>query len=450
MNTLLNFFKEKTIEFNNKTFVLAISTGIDSAVLLDMFIKISKEYNLKVVVAHVNHHKRKQSEEEALYIKEYCEKNNLTYYIKDLYFDDLKDNFQSIAREKRYQFFEEVVRKVCGDYLVLAHHATDNTETVLMRILRGSSLKGYAGIQSVNEIKRDGVEYKIIRPLLSLSRSDISNYQKEYDVRYFEDESNSQNDYMRNRLRHYVLPLLNQEVSDVDQKFLEFSNVLYHAGLIIDQKRDQFIKEYVLKNDKDIKFSRSTFTSLDSFMQEEVLFELLKPYKLSKSNILELIKIIYSKKQSHQIYFKNQFAFLVDYDMICISQKYEEKDLKDFSLKITNVGNYIYDNFNINVIKTSSLDITNLNEMCYNISDLPIVIRTRRDGDKIKLKSGYKKVNDLFIDLKISAHKRDNILLAVDKNNEVLMIFGIRKSELVKKIDLKEDIIKITLEKLEN
>lgn len=446
MDTLLSFFKDKTIEFNNKTFVLAVSTGIDSMVLLEMFMRLRNKYNLNLVICHVNHHKREQSNEEAIFLKEYCLSNNLELFIKDLFFDNSLSNFQSVAREKRYQFFEDIVKQVKGDYLVLAHHATDNTETILMRILRGSSLKGYAGIQSVQSIKRNDLKYQIIRPLLSLSRSDINKYQSDNNLKYFEDESNSQNDYTRNRLRHHVLPLLSLEASDVDQKFLEFGKVLYQAGLIVDEKRDQYIKDNVNKENGEIKFLRSSFCTLDSYMQEEVLFELLKPYKLSKSNILELIKVIYSKKQSYQIYFKKQFVFSIDYDMICISQKHELKDLKDFSLKIEDIGNYIYDNFNINVIKMASLDITNVNEMCYNINDLPITIRTRRDGDKIKLKSGYKKVNDLFIDLKISAHKRDNILLAVDNNNEVLMIFGIRKSELLNKLELKEDIIKITLE----
>lgn len=456
MDTLLRFFKKHNLEFINKTFVLAVSTGIDSSVLLDMFIRFRNEFKINIVIAHVNHHRRAQSEIEKDYILNYAKEENIKCVVKDLYFEKT-NNFQEEARKRRYMFFEEVIKEVNGDYLVLAHHATDNTETVLMRILRGSSLKGYAGINSYNSINKNDLKYQIIRPLLELSRFQIKKYQEEYNVRYFDDESNFHNDYTRNRIRNTVLPVLSKETSNLDQKILEFSNTLYQASLIIDNKRDEIIRNKVIFDGDLIKFSRSDFYKLESFMQEEMLFELLKCFQLSKANILELIKLIYSKNKNYYICFKNLFGFSLSYDLVTINknvnEKTEDNSLKDFSLIIDDFGKHINesyivnDTFNINVTKIEQFDITNLYQMCYNIDDLPITIRTRRDGDRIKLSNGYKKVNDLFIDLKISKEERNNKLLVVDKNNEILMIFGLRKSEVLKSIKLKEEnIIKISLE----
>lgn len=450
MDRLLNFFKFNNLDIDDKTFVLAVSTGIDSSVLLDMFLKLKEKFSFNLVVCHVNHHKRLQSIEEAYYITKYCEDNNLKLFIKDLYFDEVLSNFQAVARDERYRFFEEVIKNVNADYLVLAHHATDNTETVLMRMLRGSSLKGYAGIIGVNEVCKKDLNYKIIRPLINFSRIDIINYQQENNVFYFEDISNSSDDYFRNRIRHNVYPVLKEYTSDLDKKINEFSNVLYQASLIVDEKRDSFINDKVKTKNGEISFLRNEFLLLSNYLQEEVLFELLKPFSLSKANILELIKIIHSKNRNYRIYFKKLFDFCIDYDMIVISTNhFENNNLKDFSLIITNTGNYIYDDFVINVTNCSDNLITKSNEMCYNIDSLPIILRTRRNGDKIKLKCGYKKVNDLFIDLKISKDKRDKILLAVDQSKEVLMIFGVRKSEILKEINKNlnlKNTIKITLE----
>ena len=455
MDKLLAFFKSHNLKYQNKTFVLAVSTGIDSSVLLDMFIKLKNKYNIKIIVSHVNHHKRAQSEEEKEYIVNYCKENNIICVVKELYFETT-NNFQEEARNKRYMFFEEVVKEYRADYLVLAHHAQDNTETVLMRLLRGSSLKGYSGINGCNHIKRnDSFQYMIIRPLINYQKEEIEKYQRDNNIKYYSDASNLENDYTRNRIRNNILPILKNEAANLDLKVLEFSDTLYNASLIIDEYRDSLIDKYFIVNDKSIKFKRSDFYLIKPFMQEEVLFELLKQFKLSKNNINELIKLIYSKNKNYHINYKKLFEFIIEYDYIIINKEINnnlDNSLKDFSLIIDNNGKNINDTFiindkkEINVMKINNYDVTNLSQMCYNISSLPITIRTRRDGDKIKLKSGYKKVNDLFIDLKISKEKRDNILLCVDSNNEVLLIFGVRRSEILKTMCYNNnEIIKITL-----
>ena len=240
-----DFFKDNHIDLENKKLSIAVSTGIDSSVLLDMFLKLQKEINFTLIVCHVNHHKRKQSEEEENYIKKYTEEKGIKLYIKDLFFDN-NQNFQEEARNRRYEFFDEVMEKEQADYLVLAHHADDNIETILMRILRGSSLTGYAGIKEISQRKN----YLVLRPLLRSSREMISLYQKENNIKYYEDESNSKTDYLRNKLRIEVIPKLKEIMPNLDEKMNEFSEKVLMGSTIVNEKRDEFIHTFV-KNDNN-------------------------------------------------------------------------------------------------------------------------------------------------------------------------------------------------------
>ena len=433
MSELLNFLKLNKIDWSGKTFVVAVSTGIDSSVLLDMFIKLSKEEDIKIVVAHVNHHRRKQSDVEAKYISTYTKEQGIPCFIKDLYFDCDETNFQAVAHEKRFEFFNEVIKEVDGDYLVLAHHALDNIETVLIRMMRGSSLAGYAGINPVYSTRTNEQNYQIIRPLINLTRTDIERYQQENNVKYFEDESNSHNDYFRNRLRHNVIPLLYEECSDLDKKINEFSETLRSASIIVNKIRDEFIDANVIKNGNEIKLSKTKLLELDEYLELEVLFELLKPLMLSTGVVKEVRKIINTVNGSFNNLICKKLRLKIAYNevLLILNPKDETiNNLKELYLVVDEAKDYVInDKLKICVSKSHNNSVTNLWELCYN--KLPIIIRTRRDGDKIKLKPGYKKINDLFIDKKIPQEDRDNIILAL-YDDEVLMAYGVRKSEVLK------------------
>ena len=442
MSELLNFLKLNKIEWKNKTFVIAVSTGIDSSVLLDMFIKLSKIEDIKIVVAHVNHHRREQSDVEAEYISTYTQEQGIPCYVKDLYFECDEANFQALAHEKRFEFFNEVMKKENGDYLVLAHHALDNIETVLIRIMRGSSLAGYAGINPSYNARTNEQSYQIIRPLINLTRLDIEKYQKENNVKYFEDESNSHDDYFRNRLRHNVIPALYAECPDLDKKINEFGDVIRSASKIINNIRDEFISNNVIKEGNVIKLSKLKLLELDEYLRLEVLFELLKPLMLSTGVVKEVKKIIETTSGSFDNLVCKTLRLKVIYDDVLLELNPKEDNddnLSELYLVIDDIKEYVInDKLKISVKKTTNNPITNLWELCYN--KLPIIIRTRRDGDKIKLKPGYKKLNDLFIDKKIPHEDRDNIILALD-GDEVLMAFGVRKSELLKTTTVKDGYI---------
>ncbi|HBP25612.1 MAG TPA: tRNA lysidine(34) synthetase TilS, partial [Acholeplasmatales bacterium] len=149
---IIAFFEEHHLDLSKKTIVAGVSTGVDSMVLLHALLGLRGEYDLKIHVAHFNHQKREQSKEEERYIREFCARENLPCHVKKMKETEY-DNFQAEARKQRYEFFTEVGAEVGADYLALAHHAGDNIETMLMRIMRGSNLKGYAGMEAVSEFR---------------------------------------------------------------------------------------------------------------------------------------------------------------------------------------------------------------------------------------------------------------------------------------------------------
>ncbi len=134
----------KSILNKDSIIVVGVSGGPDSMCLLHLLCELKKQLNLKIIVAHMNHKVRKQSEDEAKYVKEFSEENHLIYEYFELK-DIPKSNFHSEARIIRYKFFNELINKYNANYLMTAHHGDDLIETILMRIQRGSNLKGYSG-----------------------------------------------------------------------------------------------------------------------------------------------------------------------------------------------------------------------------------------------------------------------------------------------------------------
>ena len=249
---------EKCFNFNNNDIiVVGCSTGPDSMALVDMLLKIRKKYNLYIVIAHVNHNVRSQSYEEAEYMQNYCNSNNLVFETMTIekYGDD---NFENEARNIRYNFFEKLVNKYNANYLMTAHHGDDLIETILMRISRGSNLSGYGGFHKVVDMGN----YKIVRPLIYFTKEQLVEYNRKNHIYYYVDASNSDENYTRNRYRRHVLPFLKNEDKNIHLKYVKFSENLDEVNNYIVKERNKALKNvYVNK-----KILISKFFKLDCFI----------------------------------------------------------------------------------------------------------------------------------------------------------------------------------------
>ena len=219
INKVKNYLNKNNLIIPGEKIVVALSGGVDSSVLFDVLNKLGYE----IIVAHVNHKKRIESDMEEEKIIEFCKNNSTPYEI--LHLDKIDKNFEAKAHNKRYEFFINVAKKYNAKYIATAHHADDNCETILMNIMSGSNLYGYGGISKDLEI--DGIH--IIRPLLLLSKDEIKEYAKTNNIIYYEDYTNALDDYTRNRIRHHIIPVLKKECSTLLDRTNAYSNQVHEA-----------------------------------------------------------------------------------------------------------------------------------------------------------------------------------------------------------------------------
>jgi len=416
------FLKRHNIDLKNKKAVIAVSTGVDSMTILDLFIKMDL---CEIIVAHVNHGKRSESQEEEAFIKEFCNKHEIKIYVTML--PEIKGNFQEGARAFRHKFFNEVIEKEKADYLVLGHHLDDDIETMLMRIIRGSNLIGYAGI---NEYIDMG-SYATLRPLLKVLKKEIIEYANLHNIKYYEDYTNKEDKYTRNKIRHNIIPEMLKINNNLYEKLIEFKENIVAVSKTSEEIRDKFISENVHMTKESFSFKVKAFNKLADYYKIEVLFELLKAHQYSKANILEIIKLINTKKKNLKIIYKES-TFVKEYNDITIFY-YPKKD-EVIDVLIDDIGEYqIDENRKIIVTKKNDIRVTNLYKIWYNSRYLPLVARTKLPGDRIAFSYGHKKVNKFMIDEKVKLQDRDKAIL-LEKDGDVLAILGYAKSAKLQNI----------------
>lgn len=424
---MIKGFNKKLIK-SKDSLLLAISGGIDSMVMLDIIVKLKKEMNLKLYIAHVDHQKRSSSKDDRDFVVETAKDLDIPYFVESLE-GDYEDNFHDYAHKKRYEFFYNIAKDNDISKIVLAHNANDNAETILMRLNRGSSFEGYRGILESSEYR--GV--KIIRPLLRVSRQDIEVYQQANLVPYQSDPSNDMDDYTRNRYRHHILPILENENPRYLDKVAQFSYYQSLSYELIESLSETFLKQ--------IKFSDKTSVKISDILgnQKIVQIEIIKRIinrltdngvELSFQNIIDIIGLISNEKPHVEFEIEDKIYLYKSYDNIVFqTSKYQPityREMIDKYEEITLPNEYL-----VSITKNANKNYGFLYKLCYNNLDLvfPLTVRNRQDGDRIKLPSGSKKLKDLYIDKKIPKSVRDSLPIFVDKNEEIIFIPGVYSKE---------------------
>ena len=429
----------------NDVVVVACSGGPDSMFLLHAINLLKEKKNIKIVCAHVNHGLRKESVDEAKFVENYCVINNIIfeYMIIDSY---SKNKFsEEEGRSKRYDFFELLIKKYNAKYLMTAHHGDDLIETVMMRIVRGSNLKGYAGISKISHNK----EYSIVRPLLNLSKKEILEYLDTNKIKYVIDESNNNEKYTRNRYRKHLLPFLKKEDHNVHLKFLKYSTELERANMFINSVVKSKLKDIYVENYIVINKLLEEETYIQEKIIEYVIENIQKKYifNINDKQLKNIIELINSNKNSF-INLADGFIARKSYNKLYIEKN---KEVRTYNLKFDN-DIKILDKYIFKLIQDSNEKSNFLIRLNSNEVKLPLIIRTKQNGDRIKVKNlfGTKKVKDIFINHKIDLEKREEYPIVVDSNNNVLWIPGIKKSIFDKENNEKYDImIKYTEERNE-
>lgn len=437
MDKVLEYLINKVKIKENDIVVLGNSGGPDSMFLLTALLKLRDKYNLKIVCAHVNHNVRVESREEQIFLMNYCKDHNVLFESMKIenYGDD---NFHNQARNIRYNFFEDIVRKYDAKYLMTAHHGDDLIETILMRIVRGSTLKGYSGF----DVVVDNGAYKLVRPLVFLTKDYIKEYDDKNNIPYVVDKSNFKEKYTRNRYRLKILPFLKEEDKNVHEKFLKFSETLEEYDRFINNE----IKNTIDKVYKNNIIDSNKFLKLDKLIQRKIVEYILEEiYKedltiINDKHVNLILNLINSKKANSTVCLPHNININKNYDELSFSK--EIKEVIDYNLELTTYNKLP----NGHILKIVDEEESNNNFVCrINVEDvkLPLYIRTRKLGDKMKLKKleGSKKIKDIFIDCKVSIGERDKWPIVVDSEDKIIWIPGVKKSKYTKLKSEKYDII---------
>ena len=419
INTLWN--KEDKI-------AIALSGGVDSIVLFHLLVTEYKDSYKELVVFHINHGLREESYEEAEFVEKFVKDFDVKFYKEELNMSDLeRDSHTSeemLARELRYQAFNKMAKLEGVTKLLTAHHKNDQVENILMRLLTGRSIDHSLAI--CEEIEMAGLT--IYRPLLNSLKAELEEYAKEKNLHYYVDATNFDTDYTRNNIRHNIVPLLNDINSGSFDNLINFAN--YYQNI------NNNLKKAILSNKDNYIFSRNEDKiSLvkDKFLElnEEEMYFLLKDlitdelgvFDVKQKAIFDVVSSLKKNSGNKSYDLKNNLKIISQYETLYI-HKIEKKCYNDkIEIIIDKIcENSVYEFYqNKFIISTDAKD----SEIGFNKSELPLLITTKKEGDRVRRGEINKKLSRIFIDEKVPKELRDTLPVIRNNKGEVLGVLGI-------------------------
>ena len=391
---LLQMMQAKGYFNRHKKILVAVSGGADSMSLLHFLYNHQKDLDIQLGIAHVNHKQRQESEHEEAYLHHWAEEHKVPFH-----YSAFSGKFsENAARTFRYEFFKQVMKDYDYSALVTAHHADDQAETIFMRLLRGSRLRHLTGISAIRPFGTG----QIIRPFLHLTKAQLP------VTFHFEDRSNTSLAYLRNRIRLSYLPTLSQEnpkikehlcllaeeIGLMEQALGELTKDISITDLSVFQQQSDAVQLFLLQNYldsfPDLQLSKGQFNQLISYLRKNA------SGKMPLKNGYELVKT--------QTYFLIRKEASISLSPPCLLEFGKSVEFEDYTLT--------FSEFN-DVSNTDAISIW---------SEAPIVIRHRKEGDKIDLGSHHKKLRRLFIDNKILEKDRQKAIVG-EQDGHIIFLY---------------------------
>ncbi|MGG7035595.1 MAG: tRNA lysidine(34) synthetase TilS [Flavobacterium sp.] len=417
-----------------KRLLLAVSGGLDSMVMTHLFQRSGYE----IALAHCNFQLRgEESEGDQLFIEQYSQENKIPLFVTrfdtKIYAENNKLSTQLAARELRYNWFQEILDENKYDFLLTAHHADDSLETFLINLTRGTGLEGLTGIPAQNS--------QIIRPLLVFSREEIIKYARENSLLWREDSSNASDKYLRNKIRHDLIPVLKELNPNFLDSFQKTQEYLQESQSLVQDAARLVYNQVVEEKNDEIYFDINKLKKQNNF--RFYLYQWLHPYGFRAwEDIYNLVE-----SQSGKQVFSDEYRLLKDRSNLILSKKTvctEEKEyfifenqqeiLKPLNISLSESNSYANDsNMSIFVDRKKII--------------FPLILRKWREGDVFQpsgMGGKSKKVSKFFKDQKMSLLEKEQTWLLCS-DSKVVWVVGIRQDERFKANNLTENILQITL-----
>lgn len=418
-----------------KKLLLATSGGIDSMVMVDLFHKLPFD----IAIAHCNFQLRgMESFEDQNFVQNYAETNNIELFLTQFdtaaFAEDYKLSIQVAARELRYSWFYELLDTKKYDYILTAHHADDNLETFLINFVRGTGLDGLTGIPEQND--------KVIRPILLFSRQELEQYAKENNIQWREDSSNASDKYLRNKIRHNVVPILKELNPEFLPSFQKTQKYLQESQVMAEDASIMVYQQVANENGDDVHFDLNQLKKLPNY--KSYLYQWLNEYGFSAwDDIYDLVD-----GQSGKQVFSNKFRLLKNRDFLILSPINLEVDIEEY---------FIYKNqkevnipLNLSFCKVADISLVPNTTIFVDEDKLwfPLDLRRWKKGDSFQplgMEGKSKKVSKFFKDQKLSLIEKENVWILCS-DNQIVWIVGLRQDERFKVKNTTKNILKIQLE----
>ena len=389
--------------------IVCCSGGVDSVVLLHLMLSVSKNF----VVAHCNFNLRDvESDNDEEFVRNLCKENSIKFYSKSFNTNKIKDDsnrsIQMIARDLRYEFFEDLSLELNIDHILTAHHLNDSLESFIINISRGSGLDGLTGIPKKNN--------KIKRPLICFEKIKIINYAKSNDLNWREDSSNKSNSYLRNHIRNEIIPKLEKLEGNFLKNFKKSIYYLNISNTIVHDKIDELKSDLLEYVGDEIRIK---IISLEKTNKEAFLYYFLRDFgfvdwdKIFKLSDSESGKKILS--ESHVLY--------RDKDQLILRPIKEIKKINHLIFDINN-------NEHIKFETTAEIEKSDDNVITVDKEKLkfPLLLRNLEDGDSFEPfgMRGSKKVGKYLKDNNITQLDKDSVIVLVNGDDRIIWVVGMR------------------------
>ena len=398
LNELTRFIRRYDLIAPGDEIVCAVSGGADSVALLFGLYLLREKLGIRLSAAHFNHHLRgEESDRDEQFVRDFCDRFEIPLYAGGGTVTPSGKGLEAAARDARYAFLRSLPGKIAT-----AHTADDNAETVLLHLVRGTGLKGLGAIapQSGN----------VIRPMLSCTRQQVEAFLEEYHISHITDSSNEGDAYLRNRLRHHVMPLLKQENPRLAENL---------SAMALRLREDEQVLSEFAKQDADIPALRS----MPRPQRKRVLERFLKENGVREPEAEHLAlaeALVFSEKPSARADFPGGVAVGRRYDRLVVLEKQETLAKRQLPCP----GKIILEDLGLTVSCEPAKTIENGPAVFTVEPNGDMYIRARMSGDAMRRSGGTKSLKKLLIDRKIPAFQRDQIPVLADEKG-VLGVYGI-------------------------
>ena len=425
LSKVKDYIKKHKLLSLSDLYIVALSGGADSVALLLLL----DEMGYKVHALHCNFHLRgEESDRDERFCEDLCLKKNIPFH--RIHFDTLmyaethKMSVEMAARELRYRYFEQLRKDIGAEGICVAHHQDDTVETVLLNLVRGTGLRGLTGIQP-----RNGA---ILRPLLCVTRTEIEAYLATKQQDYVTDSTNLETDFVRNKIRLQVVPLLRQLNPAVSENIVRTAAHLTEAQKVL----DAVVDTYKGSNQLDLCALQQVGSA------EYIVFEWLKQYGFNGSQVQQVISAetgsIFSSPTGYEV-LKDRGRLLVEPTIMAFTP-----------IRIPEEGTYVLpDDRRLNVRRSNPFVSKDSHEATLDARQVrfPLTVRRVEEGDWMIPygMTGRKLLSDLMTDLKMSLFDRRRQLVVVDAQDAVVWAIGLRTDHRCRVTDATQEVIAIKI-----